>query len=757
MMTLKSIELNGFKSFGKKSEVLFTTPVVAIVGPNGSGKSNIVEAMRFVLGEQSMKSLRGKGGVDLIFKGSKGMAKSNRASVTIFFDNSKKIFSFTNSGAGVSLDYDEISISREVYPDGVNKYSINNTEVRLKDVIDLLASVNIGSSGHHIISQGEADKVLNASSRDRRAMIEDALGLKIYQYRIKESERKLEKTILNMREVGIARKEIAPHLNFLKKQAEKAEKVEFLQQELSTMYKEYFFNEGQYINFQTKNLTQKRKLLNEKMASIEDRILRLGDSGDSKNSPNNQSINEKKKEIEKIRMGLSDLTRALGRLEGMIDGIKDTSDTRVLTERKVSITEWDNLISLFDNEIDKALNAGNLESVISILKSLKEKLNIISKNDTKDINDIKDDQEKYNNRLISIEFDKKKILSEIENLKKEEEKTKQELHLFEELDHKFEESLREGEKLKYELMREKNEINSDLQMLKFEEEKLVSVKTLFEKEINEAQVLIGSHILSSVKQGYESDMIPKIERSVQEDFSRKIERIKIKLEDSGVGNSKDIIKEYEETKERDEFLAREIEDLNNSIKAIRDLIKDLKDTLYSEFKTGVEKINRQFQEFFVLMFGGGSASLSVVVENKRNRKGEDDEMEEFFDDPSEAIELEKGIEINVSLPHKKVRDLHMLSGGERSLASIALLFAISQVNPPPFLVLDETDAALDEANSRKYGNMLENLSKYSQLIVVTHNRETMSRAQILYGVTMDSNGVSKLLSVKLDDAEIYAK
>jgi len=217
-MTLKSIELLGFKSFGKKSSVSFLSPITAVVGPNGSGKSNIVESIRFVLGEQSMKSLRGKGGVDLIFKGSKNTPSSNRASVTITFDNSKKIFSFTNSGLGVSLDYDEISISREVFADGANKYSINNTEVRLKDIIDLLSSVNIGSSGHHIISQGEADRVLNASNKDRRAMIEDALGLKIYQYRIRESERKLEKTILNMKEVQASRREIAQHLALLKKQ-----------------------------------------------------------------------------------------------------------------------------------------------------------------------------------------------------------------------------------------------------------------------------------------------------------------------------------------------------------------------------------------------------------------------------------------------------------------------------------------------------------------------------------------------------------
>ena len=155
------------------------------------------------------------------------------------------------------------------------------------------------------------------------------------------------------------------------------------------------------------------------------------------------------------------------------------------------------------------------------------------------------------------------------------------------------------------------------------------------------------------------------------------------------------------------------------------------------------------------MFGGGHAFLSVVAEHKR--RDEEDEGEVLSDIDQHAFHLEHGVDINVSLPHKKVKDLHMLSGGERSLTSIALLFAMSQVNPPPFLVLDETDAALDEANSKRYGDMLERLSKFSQLIVVTHNRETMSRAEVLYGVTVGGDGGSRLLSVKFSDAEQYAK
>jgi chromosome segregation protein len=354
---------------------------------------------------------------------------------------------------------------------------------------------------------------------------------------------------------------------------------------------------------------------------------------------------------------------------------------------------------------------------------------------------MKDARAKIASDLNKIAENEKSILSEISLLRARE----QEMQI----------SLRSNERVLYEALREKNELASNSHSLHFEEEKLSLIKNAFEMELKEAGVLIGREALDY--KGIEVNH--EVVRENQEDLRKKIERIKIKLEDAGTPNGSDVMKEYKDTEERDMFLAKEVTDLTKSIESIRILIQELKETLDTEFKEGVEKINKQFQEFFSLMFGGGSAFLSVVMEHKRtkarNEEDEDFEMEE--EDDGGELGFERGIEINVNLPHKKVRDLHMLSGGERSLTSIALLFAISQVNPPPFLVLDETDAALDEANSRKYGNMLENLSKYSQLIVVTHNRETMSRAQVLYGVTMDSLGLSKLLSIHLEDATAYAK
>ena len=153
-MRLKRLEINGFKSFAKKSVLEFNASITSVVGPNGSGKSNVAESIRFVLGEQSMKSLRGKRGEDLIWNGSQSTGRANRASVTIVFDNSEREFT--------GVDFDEVAITREVYRDGANQYFINGSLVRLKDIVELLAAAKIASSGHHIISQGEADRILNA-------------------------------------------------------------------------------------------------------------------------------------------------------------------------------------------------------------------------------------------------------------------------------------------------------------------------------------------------------------------------------------------------------------------------------------------------------------------------------------------------------------------------------------------------------------------------------------------------------------------
>ncbi|MDP2594056.1 MAG: chromosome segregation protein SMC, partial [bacterium] len=225
----------------------------------------------------------------------------------------------------------------------------------------------------------------------------------------------------------------------------------------------------------------------------------------------------------------------------------------------------------------------------------------------------------------------------------------------------------------------------------------------------------------------------------------------------------EIIKEFRQTKERNEFLEREMQDLENSARSIRQIIEELDAKIDERFRAGLEKINAALRIFFTQLFGGGDARLELETAKGGRKRAAFSEYENADYEEGEDVvqdEPEKqtaGLGIKVQLPRKQVRGLEVLSGGERALTSIALIFAMSQVNPPPFLILDETDAALDEANSRRYGDMIENLARHSQLIVITHNRETMSRAGILYGVTMGGDGVSKLLSVKFEDALAVAK
>ena len=317
---LKSIQISGFKSFAKKSVLDFTSPIVGIVGPNGSGKSNTAEAFRFVLGEQSMKSMRGKKSTDMIWSGTDFAPRSNRASVKIVFDNRNRL---------LDIDFDEVIIERAVHRDATNEYFINGSRVRLKDVTALLAGANIGSTGHHIISQGEADRILNASARERREMIEDALGLKIYQHKKAESEKKLDKTRENMQEVENNRRELAPHLKFLERQMKKREKGESLRIELQEKYAEYLAVENAYIESEIKRLSNIKdepsallKELDEKLAEAVNARDNAGIKREDANKDLIDKLSALNSHSQELHVLRAEKTRMLGQIEGQISFAK---------------------------------------------------------------------------------------------------------------------------------------------------------------------------------------------------------------------------------------------------------------------------------------------------------------------------------------------------------------------------------------------------------------------------------------------------
>ena len=702
-MYLKSIELSGFKSFAKKNIFEFDSPISVIVGPNGSGKSNVAEAFRFVLGEQSVKSMRGKRGEDLIWNGAASEPRANRASVKVIFDNlpagkagTKKIF---------DLDFSEVIIERIVHRDGLNEYLINHSPVRLKDILELLARACIGASGHHIISQGEADKILSASPKDRKGIIEDALGLRLYQYKRLESERKLKKTFENIQQVEALRKEIAPHLRFLGKQVEKIKKTEEQRQTLIKLSQEYFKREQAYLTFSKTALLAERGPLNKALEKL------------SKESQGARKVLELESGLSAIRKQKDDLTRELGQSEGLIMA----EEKAIENEKKLLASDEFKTVRLKDVE--------SLYQEISALSSIAE-----IKNKFGDF--IKDRKYGTNSKLIS---EAEARLGKLKERQKELEK------LLEAIKEK-EQKISEAEKAVFQAQSLENTLVSKLNLLKAHEESLKKDEEEFKRELNEVGHLVGPEALRLKDFNGEEKLVVNENRQEQEERKRVIEKFKIRLEDSNVTGMEEVHKEYKETHERDAFLARELLDLEKSAETLSELIKELETRLAVEFNSGLEKINREFNKLFVSMFGGGEASL--VLTKEAGKRSDLEETEE---------EVEEGLDIKVNLPKKKIRGLMMLSGGERALTSLALIFAVSQVNPPPFIILDETDAALDESNSKRYGDLVETLSKHSQLILITHNRETMSHAGVIYGVTMGSNGISKLLSISFDQAVEVAK
>lgn len=747
---LKRLELSGFKSFARKTELLFETQITAIVGPNGSGKSNIAESFRWGLGEQSLKSLRGKRGEDLIFNGAAQASRLNRAAVAITFDNRNRRF---------PLDYDEVTITREVFRDGTNEYSINGTKVRLKDVYELLSSVSLGSTGHHIINQGEADRILNANIYERRLMIEEALGLRLYQWKIEESERKLTKTEDNIKQVESLRREIAPHLKFLHKQVEKLEKADALRRELKTLYFEYLKKEEHYLQVARSKFNQERSAPAHELAQLEEKLQAAEAALAHTISPDhNRELLAGETEIRKNNTLRDDLARQLGRLEGIIEikGEKLTQPTEVAA-RVIDYGQVDELLTQIDQALAEANQTLEAEALLAVLTKIKTTLAKF-RAEHRAASGLS--LEQLQTELADLQTERQKLVQEMDRLVKTNQELEQKLAAQKLAIEKEKEATRGAEREIFEWRSRRSELRSRLDLLQAEETRLNSEEVAWKEEVREALTLVDQEIKLYEQFVLPADYNPLADRTEQEDRRRQIERIKIRLEDMGVEGT-DVLEEYKVAQERDTYLEREHHDLLASKEDLRVVIKELREKLDLDFKEGIIKINQEFKKFFGLMFGGGTAELEVLAQAKKRKVDDSDEVDESLPKmllaQTEEEEVKEGIDIAVSLPRKKIKGLQMLSGGERALTSIALLFAMSQVNPPPFLILDETDAALDEANSRKYGDMIENLSKYSQLILITHNRETMSRAGVIYGVTMGSDGISKLLSIKFDEAETYAK
>lgn len=701
---LKSIQLNGFKSFAKKDTLIFESPITAIVGPNGSGKSNAAEAFRFVLGEQGSKSMRIKKSADLIWGGSHTLPRGSRAGVKVVLDNSNN---------KLNIDFNEVIIERSVLRDGINEYQINGTKVRLKDIQDLLAGANVGSSGHHIISQGEADRVLGASPNDRREMLEDALGLKSYQLKKVEAKRNLEATRINLEKVDSRCRELLPHLKFLSRQMAKVEQGKQVRDDLRSLAVQYFTYQREDIYSKEKTIRDSLQEPTIRLENIESKIAQVRKAIDSEpekdNNLDSQEVDKQKQKLISMRSVQAEIRIELGKIRGQIEMLQIVEQKTEALPSTIAIEEVRSIVE----SIVEELESENISRARDIAESfINNKLSIEQEESTED-----GELEKEKKLLLITEQELREQVTGQERAIKTQEENLQQKQI---IQNQEQQKTTENERDLYKATAEYNNIIATLADLNRRDADTINRKELLERNLGEVQILLKEELDFNNCDVISKSNIPE---------SRDIERLKIRLEQY---NSLDtgVIEEFNEAKKHYDYLSQESLDLSDAVDKLQELIRGLDTHMQIKFNNGLELINREFNNFFTTLFDGGNATLKLQDDN---------------------------VYVEVALPRKKITTLETLSGGERALTSIALIFAMSQVNPPPFIILDETDAALDEANSQRYARVVKSLSKRSQVILITHNRATMAAADILYGVTMGNDGASKLLSVRLTEVEQYAK
>jgi len=722
-MFLKSLELNGFKSFASKTLLEFPAGLTAVVGPNGAGKSNLIDAIRWLLGEREAKNLRSAKAEDLIFNGTPKKPRMSLAQAGLHFDNNSGFF---------PVDFKEVSIIRRVGRDGVSQYFLNKAEVRLKDVIDFFSRSRLGTKGLSIINQGDSDLFVKASPEERRIMIEEILGLREYQIKKIEAERKLKNTSFNLEKVRAMIGEVAPRLRMLKRQTNKWLKRLDLQKELEELENNYFsykLNEietGQSkINPILKSLEAQIDEQEKELKILESEIKKI----ESQPKEEYQEIKKIKNQQSKLLLERSQIQKELGRLEAKLEFLGSPQKAQGLVFKNEELL---GLINETRDLLEKCLVQLNFENLKEIVKTLIKKIDDFL---SPDENNVLKPQE-----LTDLEELKNNLETTFNNLEKELRKLEEQETKFttglEKFNKKFQEAFESVEAKRKELRNLEEEKNKVL----FEKEKLNLKLQDLENQLRQIGRKLEEFQSMEVQLPYTEVELPEIEKRM----------LKLRAELAAIGEiDESLVREAQEVENHYDFLTSQSKDLDKAIIDLKNLIKELNEKIHFEFNSSLKLINEEFNKFFRLMFGGGNAKLKVTSLKLKVSVNNDTITRDSNEEPNNSgnDEISTGVDIDLSLPKKKISTLEMLSGGERSLVSIAALFALISISPPPFLVLDEIDAALDENNSKRFANLVKEFSKKTQFIIVTHNRAVMEAADVLYGITMGEEGTSKVLSL----------
>ncbi|QQS22845.1 AAA family ATPase [bacterium] len=877
-MYLKRLEIQGFKSFAKKTTLEFGQGITAIVGPNGSGKSNTADCLRWVLGEQSAKLMRGKKSEDVIFAGSDKKGRAGFAEVFATFDNRDH---------KIPLDAAEVSIGRRITRSGESEYLINGARVRLLDIVDLVLRSNIGTSRYTVIGQGTIDQMILAGPSEIKNLIDEASGVKTYYLKRERTLRRLEQTAQNLMRAEDLLKELEPRVKSLRRQAKRMEARAEIETELKTYLEEHLGTQWWALNDQIDGLNSKLQELGGQRAKVEQQMSGHLAKIEEHEKDNEQALSDYKKLQERIQIIqneknalLEQVSLVRGKMTSMQTGSGDTeslnieshkitqrikeleaqlqkaetdfvhsqnqivAQTKLVEEISSKITylqetlhnpagaDWvvvgkevesfDKSFKSFQGILEQASELSPVLNAVTDLASswdnfrkvthdaiinpsqkliqLQQELQELSKKKDslqEELSKLSLAQSKsqlsrefltsqlasLQNQKLQVDLELKKASSSssesfatdlMEEEKKLQDKVEAKSQEQEELEKQLNEIYKAESNWKAAIAEEDKNFRrqqDELGAVRDGESKLQVEKARYETQAEAitAEIItqLGQERFTQIKQS----KIASTDSSLQD----KILRLKKQIESIG-GVDELTIQEYHETESRFTNLEIQVNDLHKSMDDLRKVMDELDEHIKSKFNTAFHKVNDQFEQYFRILFNGGRAHLALVKSHDNDTEAEAElAKEEALEEAQEAkdahlrpeekivAKYEKGslaiagVDIKATPPGKKLSSIQSLSGGERSLTSIALLCSLLTCFPSPFVVLDEVDAALDEANTIRFGQILGKLSDSTQFITITHNRETMAQANILYGVTMGDDGVSQLLSIKMDQATVYAK
>ena len=810
-MQFKKLEISGFKSFSEKTTFLIQNGLTGIVGPNGCGKSNIVESLRWCMGENSAKSMRGSGMEDVIFSGTSNKPSKNISEVALLLDNKDK------DGPSQYNEFDEIGVKRKIEKDKGSKYYINDKEVRARDVQTFFADLSTGAHSPSLISQGRIGQLVTAKPIERRSVLEEAAGISGIHARRQEAETRLNAAENNLKRADELKRQQQKQLDNLKKQAEEATRYKEISKEIKKIESGLYYLKIREIEKDKKQIIDKLSELDDEMSAINIDLNHnnsLLEEENKKLSPLRDKKMESVAKLQKLNLDMTSLeeeeTRVKSlqiKLEKSIRTIESDSERErsisldaELNEKRISkekeeLLKTENELIEVESVSSKELNASktNLNNLQTQLDALLNKIEGYidqEKKLTKEIfRELKElvkkitlSQEEYaekygkNKSIQSDSIKRKERIKNIDielenwrNLKSNSEKMTTELNerkdkiKFELNENKknperiatskgqnlqnLENTKKRNEEIETELVESESKHNLISQNLKEIQSKLSDLKE--KKARNEATIEGIDNRKKDLMYSVKNELNIENETSLlaQSDFSN--------LSPEDLPSIDDQTLKVEEVKKQRESLGSVNLRADEETKKYETEIKKMEDDradLYSaivKLKASIDELNQKGRERLLEAFTKVNRKFNEVYTKLFSGGTAKIELVDS-DDP-----LEAGLEMFVSPPGKRLQSITLLSGGEQALTALSLIFAVFLVNPSPICVLDEVDAPLDDANVTRFCGLLDELTKITKtkFIIITHHALTMSRMHRLYGVTMAEKGVSQLVSVDLQKAE----